>query len=96
LIRIAVEGGRVDKGILENALMLITTHAESNGLTNEQLERLIDVLVLPDALDRATSNSLIRSLYPAVKVDENIAVKVIGCLGLGTERASLQTQVCLI
>lgn len=27
-------------------------------------------------------------------MDEEIAVKIIGCLGLGEQRASLQTQVC--
>lgn len=87
---------RVDKGILNNALLSITSTAESNGLTSEQIGRLIDVLVLPEGLDRGTAHSLVKSLYPAGKVEEDIAVKVVGCLGLGAQRAPLQTQVDLI
>jgi Mis6 len=87
---------RIDKGILNNAVTTITSHAESNGLTTQQIGQLINVLVLPDALDRVTTHQLIKSLYPASKIDEDVAVKIIGCLGLGAERAALQTQVCAV
>ena len=63
-------------------------------MTSEQIGRLVDVLVLPDGLDRGSESRIIGSLFPSAKVDEEIAVKIIGCLGLGEQRASLQTQVC--
>jgi centromere protein I len=71
----------------------VTTHAESNGLTSQQISRLVDVLVLPGGLDRGSISRIIGSLFPSEKIDENVAVKVVGCLGLGEQRASLQTQV---
>jgi hypothetical protein len=71
----------------------VTRHAESNGLTSQQITRLVDVLVLPDGLDRGSVNQIVSSLFPSGKIDEDVAVKIIGCLGLGEQRASLQTQV---
>jgi hypothetical protein len=84
---------RVDKQILNTAITIVTTHAESNGLTNLQIGRLVDVLVLPDGLDRGSVSRIVGSLFPEGKVEEDIAVKILSCLGLGSERAPLQTQV---
>lgn len=71
----------------------MTTHAETKGLTNLQIAQLVDVLVLPDGLDRASITRIIAVLFPSQKVDEDVAVKIIGCLGLGEQRAPLHTQV---
>ena len=84
---------RVDKQIVQNAITTLTTHAEHNGLTSQQIGRLIDVLVLPDGLDRGSVSKILGSLYPSGKVEEDTAVKIIACLGLGSERAPLPTQV---
>ena len=84
---------KIDKGILSNAIDTVTTHAESKGLTAEQITRLIDVVVLPDGLDRGSVTKIINSLFPSGKIDEESGVKIIGCLGLGSQRAPLQTQV---
>lgn len=70
----------------------MTGYAESNGLTSEQILRLVDVVVLSNGLDRGNVARLVGGLFPREKIDEDIAVKVIGCLGLGQERAPLQTQ----
>ena len=74
----------------------MTSHAESNGLTSEQVGRLIDLVVFPDALDRGSVSRLVSSLFPCEKIEEEIAVKVISCVGLGSERAPLETQVTLL
>ena len=71
----------------------MTTHAESDGLTREQIGRVVDVLTLPDGLDRGSISRIVASLFPSEKVEESIAVKIIGCLGLGDQKTSLQTQV---
>ena len=86
----------MDKQILSNAITTLTTHAEANGLTSPQIKRLVDVLVMADGLDRGSVSKIVGSLYPSGKVEEDNAVKVIACLGLGSERAPLPTQVCLI
>ena len=56
---------------------------------------MIDILVLPDGLDKGSVGRIVGSLLPNEKVDEDTAVKIIACLGLGAERAPLQNQVCL-
>ena len=71
----------------------MTSYAESNGLTSEQISRLMNVLIMPNGLDRGSVGRVIGGLFPSGKIDEDVAVRVIGCLGLGQERAPLQTQV---
>jgi hypothetical protein len=84
---------RVDKQILQNAIATLTTHAEQNGLTNEQIGRLVDILVLPDGLDRGSVSRIVGSLYPSAGVEEETAVKILACLGLGSGKVPLPTQV---
>lgn len=81
---------------MDNAIIVVTSHAESNGLTSQQIGRLIDIIVLPEGLDKTNVGKLVGSLYPNAKVDEEIAVKIIATLGLGSERALLQTQASLL
>ena len=83
----------IEKGILNNAITTLTDHAERNGLTSQEIARLIDVLVLPGGLDKSSMSRILESLYPNAKIEEGVAVKIISCLGLGTERAKLQIQV---
>ena len=49
--------------------------------------------MLPDGLDRASVHRLVGGLFPRDKVEEEIGVKIIACIGLGAERAPLSTQV---
>jgi hypothetical protein len=51
------------------------------------------VLILPDGLDRGSVSRIVGVLLPSGKVDEDTAIKIIACLGMGSERAPLQTQV---
>jgi hypothetical protein len=88
---------RVDKQILSNAVATVTAHAESRGLDTSEIDRLVSVLVVvPQRLDRGNVGQLVRGLVPRGKVAEDTAVKVIACVGLGRERAPLQTQVYAI
>jgi len=36
---------------------------------------------------------LVRGMFPRDKVEEELGVKIIACIGLGAERAPLSTQV---
>jgi hypothetical protein len=80
--------------LLGNAITTLGTHAERHGLSSEQLVRLIDVLVLPQGLDRGSISRIVSGMFPRDKVEEEIGVKIIACLGLGAERAPLPIQVC--
>jgi hypothetical protein len=48
---------------------------------------------MPNGLDRGSVGRILAGLFPSTKIDEDVAVRIIGCLGLGQERAPLQTQV---
>jgi hypothetical protein len=58
--------------------------------------RLVNVLVLPQGLDRGSIARIVSGMFPRDKVEEEIAVKIVACLGLGAERAPLPIQVCLL
>lgn len=55
--------------------------------------RLVDVLVLPQGLDRGSISRIVSGMFPRDKVEEEIGVKIVACLGLGAERAPLPIQV---
>jgi hypothetical protein len=69
------------------------SHSEEHGLSSREIRRIIDVLTLPDGLDRGSVSRIVGALLPSGKVDEDTAIKIIACLGMGSERAPLQTQV---
>jgi hypothetical protein len=62
-------------------------------LSSQEIRRIIEALVLPDGLDRGSVSRIVGALFPSGKVDEDTAIKIIACLGMGSERAPLQTQV---
>ena len=66
------------------------------GALPEALNDLIDVITTPNHLDQASLNSLARNLYPASRVPTDIVIRVVGCLGQGRLKASLNIQAGLI
>lgn len=70
--------------------------AYSQGVLPDELLDLIDLIVSPTHLDQGSLNSIIKNLYPAGKVSEDVVLKVIGCLGLGQIRPSLTLQSALL
>jgi centromere protein I len=51
---------------------------------------------LPNELDQASVATLIRNLYPAGRVSDDVVVKVVGSLGHGKAKAAFPAQAALL
>ncbi|TVY49879.1 Inner kinetochore subunit [Lachnellula occidentalis] len=79
--------GRVDK---------VCSKAYEEGFPSASLSRVIDIITLPNELDQASINSLIRNLYPASKVSDSIVTRVVASLGHGRAKPSYNAQAALL
>ncbi|KAH6611112.1 hypothetical protein Trco_001132 [Trichoderma cornu-damae] len=70
--------------------------AYENGLLPTELDELIDLLVTPSHLDQASLAALVRNLYPVARVSHHVAIRVIGALGHGKLKPSLNLQAALL
>ncbi|KAI0849903.1 Mis6-domain-containing protein [Daldinia vernicosa] len=66
------------------------------GLLPDDLGQLIDLVTTPSFLDQASLGNLIRNFYPVATVDIELVVKIIGCLGHGKLKPSLNIQGALL
>ncbi|CAN8095927.1 unnamed protein product [Discula destructiva] len=74
----------------------LTSVAYSQGVLPEELLQLIDLILSRSYLDQGNLNSIIRNLYPADRVSEDVVLKIVGSLGLGELRPSLNLQSSLL
>ncbi|KAI9646770.1 hypothetical protein NHQ30_004769 [Ciborinia camelliae] len=74
----------------------LCSRAYGEGLSNASLEKLIDIITLPNELDQGSIGSLIRNLYPASKVPDAIVIKVVGSLGHGQAKPAYAAQAALL
>ncbi|KAI0408118.1 Mis6-domain-containing protein [Xylaria palmicola] len=74
----------------------LTLLAYDHGLLPADLNELISLVTTPSFLDQASLAAIVRSLYPATSVSEEIIIKVIGCLGHGKLKPSLAIQAALL
>ncbi|TVY17018.1 Inner kinetochore subunit mis6 [Lachnellula arida] len=79
--------GRVDK---------VCSKAYEEGFPSASLSRVIDIITIPNELDQASINNLIRNLYPAGKVPDSIAIRVVASLGHGRAKPSYNAQAALL
>ena len=82
--------------ILNSFLDTISTYAENHGLSNSALQTLVDIVKRPVSLDQKSQNAIIKSLYPASNVPSDLICTVIGCLGHGSQKASVSSQQLLL
>lgn len=75
---------------------VVTAGAYEHGLSEESLERVIDMITLPNNLDQATLISLTKNLYPSGKVSSSVVSKVVACLGPSKVKPSASTQALLV
>ena len=66
------------------------------GLLPEELDELVDLITTPNHLDQASLASIIRNLYPAAPVNDDVITKIIGSLGHGRSKPSLAIQGALL
>ncbi|KAH7321554.1 Mis6-domain-containing protein [Rhexocercosporidium sp. MPI-PUGE-AT-0058] len=74
----------------------ICSKAYADGLSNASLELLVDIITRPNELDQSNLGNLIRHLYPATRVPDIIAIKVVGGLGHGRMKPSYSAQAALL
>ncbi|RFU78813.1 hypothetical protein TARUN_3380 [Trichoderma arundinaceum] len=70
--------------------------AYENGLLPNALDEIIDLLVTPSHLDQASLAATVRNLYPVTRVSRHVALRVIGALGHGKLKPSLNLQSALL
>lgn len=54
------------------------------------------MITLPNALDQATINALIKNLYPKEKVPDVVVVNIVASLGHGNAKPSHSVQAALL
>jgi centromere protein I len=81
---------------LSDLVTRFCSKAYEEGLPNASLEKLVDIITLPNELDQASVGNLIRNLYPAGKVPDKVVVKVVGSLGHGKTKPSYSSQAALL
>ena len=81
---------------ISNLVERVCFKAYEDGLLNASLNKLVDIITLPNELDQASVGSLIRNLYPASKVPDTIVIKVVGNLGHGRSKPSYTTQAAFL
>ncbi|TVY29041.1 Inner kinetochore subunit [Lachnellula hyalina] len=86
-VRASKISSRVDK---------VCSKAYEEGFSSASLGRVIDIITIPNELDQASINSLIRNLYPAGKVSDSIVTKVVASLGHGRAKPSYNAQAALL
>jgi centromere protein I len=74
----------------------VCSRAYDEGLSDASLEKLVDIITLPNELDQGSIGNLIKNLYPVGKVTDSIVIKVIGCLGHGEAKPSYASQAALL
>ncbi|KAJ0292857.1 hypothetical protein CBS470a_002429 [Colletotrichum nupharicola] len=74
----------------------VASSAYENGLLPEPLNELIYLLTRPSYLDQGSLNALLKSLYPATKLSNDVVWRVVGCLGHGELKPSLNLQSNLL
>ncbi|KAI9683105.1 MAG: hypothetical protein M1829_005896 [Trizodia sp. TS-e1964] len=66
------------------------------GLEGDSVDVLADILTQPNQLDQASTNEIIRNLFPNTKVSDTTILNVIGCLGQGMSKPALSVQAALL
>ncbi|KAI1377312.1 Mis6-domain-containing protein [Hypoxylon crocopeplum] len=66
------------------------------GLLPDDLGQLIDLTTTPNFIDQASLGNIVRNLYPATTVGDDLIVKIIGSLGHGKLKPSLGIQGALL
>ncbi|RYP29675.1 hypothetical protein DL767_006627 [Monosporascus sp. MG133] len=62
------------------------------GVLPAELNDLIDLVTTPNHLDQASLASIVRNLYPASTVSDDVITKVVGSIGHGRPKPSLAIQ----
>ena len=65
-------------------------------MAEDALASLIDIITVPNSLDQASLARIVRHLYPASKVRDEVVTIVVASLGQGSGKAGSPVQVALL
>lgn len=74
----------------------LTSLVYEHGLLPEDLNELIDLITTPSHLDQASLAAIVKNLYPVSKVSDDIVLNIVGSLGHGQIKPSLDIQSHLL
>jgi hypothetical protein len=81
---------------IKPAVERLCSECYEKGVLPDALTELIDLITIPNHLDQASLNSIVRNLYPASAVNSDVIINVIGSLGHGALKPSLAIQAALL
>jgi len=74
----------------------ISEHAFNFGLRNEELRRVVDLVTVRTTLDQSSVTTLIKNLYPAESVPNDVVINVVGALGQTKHKPTASSQAALV
>ncbi|KAK9359773.1 Mis6-domain-containing protein [Lipomyces starkeyi] len=86
----------ISKSTASDHLSMIIIHVHEHGLSRDDLSKAIDVLTRPSSLRKSQALQLLKLLYPREKVDDDVVIRIVGCLGVGQGKADQLVQVNLL
>jgi centromere protein I len=75
---------------------IICRHAFDDGLEEDALRAIAQLVCVKTHLDQTTITTLIKNLYPAQRVPADVVVTVVGALGQGKGKPSPGAQDSLV
>jgi centromere protein I len=75
---------------------VICRHAFEDGLEEDPLRDIVQLVCVKTHLDQTTVTTLIKNLYPALRVPADVVVTIVGALGQGKGKPSPATQDSLV
>jgi centromere protein I len=74
----------------------ICRYASEDGLDEDALRAVVQLAAVKTNLDQTSVTTLIKNLYPALRVPDDVVVTVVGALGQGRGKPSPSTQDSLV
>jgi centromere protein I len=74
----------------------ICRYASVDGLDEDALRAVVHVVAVKTSLDQTSVTTLVKNLYPALRVPDDVVITVVGALGQGRGKPSPSTQDSLV
>ncbi|KAL6154246.1 Phosphate metabolism transcription protein [Exserohilum turcicum] len=81
---------------LSSIVDVICRYASDEGLDQDALRKVVQLISVKTCLDQTSITTLIRNLYPARRIPRDVIVTVVGALGQGKGKPSPGTQDSLV
>ena len=75
---------------------VISEHAFNFGLRNQELRSVVGLVAFRTSLDQSSVTTLIKNLYPANKVPNDVVIDVVGALGQAKHKPTASSQAALV